>query len=147
MRIYGIGIDIVEIDRIADSIERFGDRFLDRIFTPAEREYCEGMKVSARHYAARFAAKEAVSKTFGTGIGGDLGWTDIEILREENGEPYVILHGEGKATAARLGITRILISLSHADHYAAANAMAETDSDSDTHAGRGTRFDSTGSAS
>ena len=145
MRIYGIGIDIVEIERIADSIERFGDRFLDRIFTPAERDYCEGMKVAARHYAARFAAKEAVSKTFGTGIGGDLGWTDIEILREENGEPYVVLHGEGKATAARLGITRILVSLSHADHYAAANAVAETESDSETHAGRGTHLDSDGS--
>ena len=146
MRIYGIGTDIVEIERIATSIERFGDRFLDRLFTRAEREYCDGMKYSHRHYAARFAAKEAVSKTFGTGIGKDLGWNEIEILREDNGEPYVVLHGEGKKTAARLGITRILISLSHADHYAAANAIAETDSESETNTGRGTRFDSTGSA-
>ena len=124
MRIYGIGIDIVETERIADSIERFGERFLARVFTDAERAYCDRMKVPARHYAARFAGKEAVAKTFGTGIGAAVGWNEIEILREEHGEPYVILHGEGRKTAARLGITRMLISLSHADHYAAANAVA-----------------------
>ena len=106
MRIYGIGIDIVETERIADSIERFGERFLARVFTDAERAYCDRMKVPARHYAARFAGKEAVAKTFGTGIGAAVGWNEIEILREEHGEPYVILHGEGKKTAARLGITR-----------------------------------------
>lgn len=125
MRIYGIGIDIVETERIADSIERFGDRFLDRVFTPAERAYCERMKFPARHFAARFAGKEAVAKTFGTGIGGELGWGDIEILRHPHGEPYVTLHGEGKKTAVRFGITRIHLSLSHADHYAAAHAIAE----------------------
>jgi holo-[acyl-carrier protein] synthase len=130
MRIYGIGIDIVETARIAESIERFGDRFLDRIFTKAEREYCDKMKFAARHYAARFAAKEAVSKTFGTGFGAGLNWTDVEILRHETGEPRVVLHGEGKKTAARLGITRILVSLSHADHYAAAHAVAESEPDS-----------------
>ena len=144
MRIYGIGTDIVETDRVADSIERFGDRFLNRLFTTAERDYCSRMKFPARHFAARFAAKEAVAKTFGTGIGAELGWTDIEILRHGNGEPYVMLHGEGKKTAARLGITRVLVSLSHADHYATAHAVAECEPESDL--GRGTRFDSTGSA-
>lgn len=143
MRIFGIGIDIVETKRIAESIERFGERFLDRVFTPAERDYCERMKVPARHYAARWAGKEAVAKTFGTGIGGDLGWNDIEILKEDHGEPFVVLHGQGKETAARLGISRILISLSHADEYAAANAVAETETDSPE--ARGSRFDSTGS--
>lgn len=143
MRIFGIGIDIVETDRIADSIERFGERFLARVFTEAERAYCDRMKQPARHYAARFAAKEAVAKAFGTGIGAEVGWNEIEILREDHGEPRVVLHGQGKETAARFGITRILISLSHADHYAAAHALAETETDSP--AARGTRFDSTGS--
>jgi holo-[acyl-carrier protein] synthase len=125
MTIHGIGIDIVETARIAESIERFGDRFLDRVFTPAERAYCDKMKHAARHYAARFAAKEAVSKSFGTGFGAEVNWTDIEILRRESGEPYVELHGEGQKTAARLGIGRIHISLSHSDHYATAQAVAE----------------------
>ncbi|MCB1078160.1 MAG: holo-ACP synthase [Verrucomicrobiae bacterium] len=144
MRIYGIGIDLVETARIADSIARFGDRFLDRIFTVAERAYCDRMKFPERHYAARFAAKEAVSKAFGTGFGAELNWTDVEVLRHDNGEPFVILHGEGKRTAARFGITRVLISVSHSDHYATAQAVAETESDSPH--GRGTRFDQTGSA-
>ncbi|MCB1235407.1 MAG: holo-ACP synthase [Verrucomicrobiae bacterium] len=124
MRIHGIGIDIVETARIADSIERFGERFLHRVYTDAERAYCDAMKHPARHYAARFAAKEAVSKTFGTGIGAEVNWNEIEILREGSGEPRVVLHGHGRETAARLGITRVFISLSHADHYAAANAVA-----------------------
>ena len=81
MRIFGIGIDIVETARISDSIERFGDKFLDRIYTADEQAYCEKMRFAARHYAARFAAKEAISKTFGTGIGENVGWTDMEILR------------------------------------------------------------------
>lgn len=127
MAIHGIGTDIVETARIADSIDRFGDRFLDRIFTPAERSYCDKMKHAARHYAARFAAKEAVSKSFGTGFGAEVNWTDIEILRRETGEPHVALHGDGRKTAARLGIGRIHISLSHSDHYATAHAVAEYD--------------------
>lgn len=144
MRIYGIGIDIVETARIAESIARHGDRFIDRVFTRAERDYCDRMKFAARHYAARFAAKEAVAKAFGTGFGADLNWTDVEILRHDNGEPRVILHGVGRETASRLGISRILISLTHADHYAAAHAVAETASDSAPV--RGTHFDETGSA-
>ena len=124
MKIYGIGIDVVETVRIARSIERFGDRFLDRVFTENEREYCDKMKFPERHYAARFAAKEAISKTFGTGIGKQTGWRDMEVLRRHSGEPYVVMHGAGKAYAEANGITEILVSLSHADHYAAANAVA-----------------------
>jgi holo-[acyl-carrier protein] synthase len=127
MRIFGIGIDIVETARISDSIERFGDKFLDRIYTAKERAYCDKMRFAARHYAARFAAKEAISKTFGTGIGESVGWTDMEILRQGTGEPYVLLHGDGREFATQNGITRVMISLSHADEYAAANAVAICD--------------------
>ena len=124
MQIFAIGIDIVETARIDDSIERFGDRFLDRVFAPSERAYCDKMKFPARHYAARFAAKEAIAKSFGTGIGEHLGWADMEILRSPEGGPHVVLTGDGAEFAAKNGITEIKISLSHADDYAAANAMA-----------------------
>lgn len=124
MRIFGIGIDVVETVRVQRSIERFGDRFLDRVFTAKEREYCDRMKFPERHYAARFSAKEAISKTFGTGIGRNAGWTDLEILRRESGEPYAVLHGAAAEFATANGITEIMVSLSHADHYAAANAVA-----------------------
>ena len=127
MRIFGIGIDIVETERIASSIERFGDRFLDRIYTAEERAYCEKMRWRERHYAARFAAKEAISKTFGTGIGEECNWSDIEILRQGSGEPYVLLHGDGREFAVQNGITRVMVSLSHADAYAAAHAVAICD--------------------
>ncbi len=125
MHIYGIGIDIVDTQRIADSITGdLGERFIARIFTPAEQEYCEQMRFPAPHYAARFAAKEAISKAFGIGIGEDLNWTDMEILRDDLGKPYVTLSGRGKDFAAQHGIDEIMISLSHSDNHAAANAVA-----------------------
>lgn len=124
IRIHGIGIDVVDTARISESIERFGDRFLDRIFTPAERAYCDPMNASARHYAARFAAKEAIAKALGTGIGSDLAWTDMEILRNPQGKPGVTLSGAGLAFMKANEIVEIQISLSHADHHAAANAIA-----------------------
>jgi holo-[acyl-carrier protein] synthase len=122
-RVLGIGVDIVETARIASSIERFGERFLKRVFTDGEREYCGAMPFPARHYGARFAAKEAVSKAFGTGIGKQVGWRDIEVKRKETGEPYIILHGDAAEFAATLRVTQALISLSHSDHYAVANAV------------------------
>lgn len=124
MVIHGIGIDLVETARIADSIARFGERFLARVFTARERAYCGPNKHADRHYAARFAAKEAVAKAFGTGIGADADWTEIEILRRPSGEPEVHLHGTAAAYAAQQGITRVLISLTHADSHAAAQAVA-----------------------
>ena len=124
MKIFGIGIDVVETARIQRSIEKFGDRFLNRVFTEHEREYCDKMKFPEHHYAARFSAKEAISKTFGTGIGEDAGWKDLEIRRRKSGEPYVELHGAAEEFANANGITEVMISLSHADHYAVANAVA-----------------------
>ena len=125
-RVLGIGVDIVETSRIQSSIDRFGDRFLRRVFTQGERDYCSAMPFPARHYGARFAAKEAVSKAFGTGIGSRIGWRDIEVKRKETGEPFIQLHGAAAALAETLHVTQALISLSHSDHYAVANAVLVT---------------------
>lgn len=124
MRIFGIGIDVVEVDRIASAIERHGEAFLLKLFTVAERGYCNDQKKPALHYAARFAAKEAVSKALGTGIGGQAGWLDLEITRDPAGAPKLILAGAAAAFALEKGITEIQISLTHAREYAAANAIA-----------------------
>ena len=124
MQLFGIGIDVVEVDRIESSMSEFGDRFAEKVFTSAECAYCESQRHSALHYAARFAAKEAVAKAFGTGIGKDLGWLDMEIVRKESGEPHLVLSGAGKAFAEKNGIVEVKISLTHARHYAAANAVA-----------------------
>jgi holo-[acyl-carrier protein] synthase len=121
--VHGIGVDIVETVRIQSSLDRFGDRFLKRVFTQAERDYCSAMPFPARHFAARFAAKEAVSKAFGTGIGHQIGWRDIEVQRRETGEPFILLHGSAEALAATLGIQKALISLSHSDNYSVASAL------------------------
>jgi len=124
MRLIGIGIDVVEVERIAEALERHGPAFGERIFTERERSYCSSQKRPALHYAARFAAKEAVAKAFGTGIGKDLGWLDMEIVRRPSGEPALELSGVGKAYADAHGITDVKISLTHARDYAAANAVA-----------------------
>jgi holo-[acyl-carrier protein] synthase len=124
MRIFGIGIDVVEVERIASAIERLGEPFLTKLFTPAEREYCAAQKTPALHYAARFAAKEAVSKALGTGIGGQAGWLDLEITRDRLGAPRLVLCGAAAEFTKQCGITEIQISLTHAREYAAANAIA-----------------------
>lgn len=124
MTLLGLGTDIVETARIEAMLARHGARFLDRVFTAGEQRYCSSMDIPARCYAARFAAKEAVSKAFGTGIGAELGWLDITIERDAAGKPSVRLIGTGAATARRLGIAEVLVSLSHSDHYAVAQAIA-----------------------
>src|SRR6266850_1132912 len=95
--ILGVGIDIVEVERIEGSYERFGERFLNRILHPNEIKYCLSYKAPGPFLAARFAAKEAISKAFGTGIGSQLGWRDMEVGRKESGEPFVILHAAAVA--------------------------------------------------
>ncbi len=124
MRVFGIGIDVVEVARMASAIERHGEPFLARLFTPAEREYCESHKDSVLHYAARFAAKEAVSKALGTGIGGNAGLLDMEVIRHPSGAPKIRLTGAAEAFTREHDITEIQISLTHAREYAAANAIA-----------------------
>ncbi len=124
MMLYGIGIDVVEVGRIEDAIRNLGDAFLNRLFTAREREYCEKQKRPALHYAARFAAKEAVSKALGTGIGGQAGWLDMEVERAESGAPKMIFTGNAADFLAAEGIAEVQVSLSHAKEYAAANAVA-----------------------
>jgi holo-[acyl-carrier protein] synthase len=121
--ILGQGLDLVECRRIEESISRFGDRFLERLFHPSERAYGQSQKFSTRHFAARFAAKEAISKAFGTGIGPELGWLDLEILRKESGEPYVCLHGKALDLLQKKKGHRILLSLTHTDQHALATAI------------------------
>ena len=123
MKIVGIGIDVIEVERIDDAVEEFGQRFLERIFTEGERGYCGSQRRPAIHYAARWAAKEAVSKAFGTGIGAEFGWTDIEVLRRASGEPELVLHGRAREFAEEMGAREVKISLTHAKSYAAANAV------------------------
>lgn len=123
MTILGIGMDIVETRRIADSIERFGDRFLNRIFSEGEIAYAKTMKSPQLHLAARFAAKEAISKAFGTGIGHEMGWRDLEVVREKSGAPRVVLHGKAEAFAKERGVKEVHVSLSHTADYGAASVV------------------------
>ena len=123
MKVIGIGIDVVEVDRVKSSLEEFSERFLSRVFTKSEREYCQKQKMPELHLAARFAAKEAIAKAFGTGIGKEIGWLDMEILRKESGKPEVRLRGDARGYAKQRGVEQILVSLTHAKQYAAANAV------------------------
>lgn len=121
--IYGIGIDIVEVARVAASIEQFGDRFLHRIFTAEEIAYCADKAEPSIHFAARFAAKEAVAKALGTGIGEAVAWTDIEVVRDEKGKPSIRLSELARRRWDKHSIVQIQISMSHTPQYAAAHAL------------------------
>jgi len=125
MSVLGIGVDLVENARIQHSLDRFGERFLQRVFTAGEIEYSQSMKYPARHFAARFAAKEAVSKAFGTGIGKAMGWKDIDVRRRESGEPYLVLEGGARKLAEERKVTKVLISLSHTENHAMAVVVME----------------------
>jgi len=124
--ILGIGIDIIEVERIKSSLEKFGERFGKRILLPEEKAYCLSYTNPAPFVAARFAAKEAISKAFGTGIGAQLSWQDMEIAHKESGEPFVILHGKGNELFKSRGAKRLLVSLSHTVNYATATAILES---------------------
>ncbi len=123
--ILGTGIDIIEVARIAASYEKFGERFLKRILRSGEVAYCLSHRQPAPFLAARFAAKEAISKAFGTGIGQHLGWQDMEVGRKDSGEPFVILHGNGQDPFKKRGGRIMHLSLSHTVNYAAAVAVLE----------------------
>ena len=120
MSVLGIGVDLVECARIQRSIDRFGDRFLRRVFTDGEIEYSLSMKFPARHLAARFAAKEAVSKAFGTGIGKAMGWRNIDIRKKSSGEPFLVFSGPAQELAVARGVASALVTLSHTEHHAIA---------------------------
>src|SRR5580658_1150701 len=102
----GTGIDIIEIDRIAQSIARFGMRFLTRVFTPEEIAYCQRKKNSAESFAARFAAKEAAAKALGTGISRGVSWKELEVRREAGGRPVLHLSGRAEEIARAMGVKR-----------------------------------------
>ncbi len=120
--VLGLGIDIIEVERVKGVHDRFGERFLARILTLEERNYCFTMKNPYPHLAARFAAKEAISKAFTTGIGRHLKWTSTSIHNGERNEPLVILDERATALLREIGGTGVLVSLSHTNVYA--NAVA-----------------------
>jgi holo-[acyl-carrier protein] synthase len=126
MSVLGIGVDLVDCARIQRAIDRFGDRFLHRVFTDGEIEYSMSMKFPERHLAARFAAKEAVSKAFGTGIGKAMGWRDIDIRKKPSGEPFLVFSGPAKQLAERRGVSVALITLSHTEHHAMATIVLQS---------------------
>jgi holo-[acyl-carrier protein] synthase len=123
----GVGIDLVEVDRIQALLEKNGDRFKQRVYTAGEIAYCDSCAESAMHYAARFAAKEAVAKALGTGFAEGVSWADIEVLRGGSGAPTVALHGGAARVAAQAGVTRVLLSLTHTRTTAGASALLLSD--------------------
>lgn len=125
MAILGTGIDIVEVDRLEETLVRRGERLLDRVFTPAERDYCDKRPRPVMHYAGRFAVKEAVLKAIRTGWVQGIGWKDIQVELGPGGEPSVRLAGGALARARQMGIETIHISISHTERYAVASAVAE----------------------
>jgi holo-[acyl-carrier protein] synthase len=120
--IFGLGVDILEIDRIRSVIAEQGEAFVRRVFTPNEVTYCSGKADPVQHYAARFAAKEAVSKAMATGWSGEFAWKDVEVMNDAAGKPLVTLHGN---IGARLAGYRVLVSLSHSDAHVVAVAVIE----------------------
>lgn len=124
--IYGTGIDIIEIARIKKSLERFSGRFEEKIFTANEIKYCREKADPCKHFAARFAVKEAVLKSLGTGMSQGIAWKDIEVLNHaESGKPYLRMDGKGKKIFETLKLKNIHISISHEKNYAVAHAVAE----------------------
>jgi holo-[acyl-carrier protein] synthase len=123
--IVGIGTDLAEIARIEQSIARFGQRFLERIYTPGEIAYCQSKKSFAESFAARFAAKEAAAKALGTGISHGVSWHEFEVRRESTGRPILHLTGRAAELAAALGVTRLSLSLTHTKGMAMAVVVME----------------------
>ncbi len=123
--IVGSGIDLVEIARIEKSVDRYGKRFLDRIYTAAEQAYCLRKRKAAESLAARFAAKEAGAKALGTGISFGVHWLEIEVVREPGGRPTLRFHGRAAELADRLGVVRAALSITHTADLAVASAVLE----------------------
>lgn len=122
--VLGVGIDLVENDRMDETLARWGEPFKRRVFLPEEQAYCDSRAEPCRHYAGRFAVKEAVSKAFGTGVGEHLGWLDITVCRnDKTGAPSVQLSERGWVLARGRGVKNVLVSLSHTRHYAVAQAV------------------------
>lgn len=122
--IRGIGVDIIEIARIRRSIESLGNRFLDKVFTPGEITYCNAKANRFQHYAARFAAKEALSKALSTGWAGEFRWKDVEVINEPSGQPRFTLHGSLRDRLAGAGI---MLTMSHSESHVVAMVLVQED--------------------
>jgi len=127
--ILGIGVDLAEVDRIRDALERpaTGGRFRSRVFTAGEQAYCERRRRKYESYAARFAAKEAVMKALGRGWSREVAWIEIEVVRQRGGRPTIQLHGKTRAFAERLGVRHMHLALTHTAETAMAEVIAEAD--------------------
>jgi holo-[acyl-carrier protein] synthase len=123
--IIGTGIDIVEIPRFRNILERQKDRFIIRVFTPAEQQFCNDHRDTVPHYAARFAAKEALFKALGTGWAKGVTWLDVEVLREGQDAPVMKLHGEAQRLSLSMGAQKVHLSLSHTEQWAIAMVILE----------------------
>jgi len=123
--IVGTGIDLVEIGRIQHSMDRYGSRFLDRVYTPAEQAYCLRKRKAAESFAARFAAKEAGAKALGTGISFGVNWLEIEVVRAPGGRPTLRFHGRAAQIAAAMGVARSALSITHTAALAMASVVLE----------------------
>lgn len=124
MDIIGIGTDITECLRIARMIERYGELFVNRVYTPEEIQYCQSRKQATQHFTGRWAAKEAVLKAMGTGWVRGISWRDIEIRNEPGGKPIVAVRGGAKEVIEQLGVTKLLVTISHCRTHATAYAVA-----------------------
>jgi holo-[acyl-carrier protein] synthase len=124
--IVGTGIDIAEVPRIREAIERFGERFLNRIYTEGERRYCDSKANRVERYAARFAAKEASMKALGTGWNHGVRWRDVEVARKPGSRPTIVFHGRAAEFAAKLGAVRVALSLTHTADQALASVILES---------------------
>ena len=127
MQIHGIGTEIVDCLRIAQLIERHGELFVGRVYTPHEIDFCAARHAATQHYAGHWAAKEAVLKALGTSWRRGIRWKEIEVRSQRNGLPSVALHGAARDVVARAGIQRIHLSIAHCRTHATAYAVAEGD--------------------
>jgi holo-[acyl-carrier protein] synthase len=123
--VVGSGIDLVEIERIRHSVERYGRRFLDRVYTAAEQAYCGRKRNAAESYAARFAAKEAGAKALGTGISHGVSWLEIEVVREPSGRPTIAFRGRAAEIGRRLRVAHAALSITHTGSLAMASVVLE----------------------
>ncbi len=123
--IIGLGVDIAEVERVKAAIERHGEAFLRRIYTPGERAYCEKYRNKYERYAGRFAVKEAAMKALGTGWRKGIRWVDIEVERQKGGKPVLVLHGVARARAEELGVKNMAMSITHTEEEAFAEVIFE----------------------
>lgn len=124
MQVVGIGADIIECLRIAQMIERHAEQFITRVYTDLEIEYCSARKAATQHYAGRWAAKEAVLKSLGTGWVRGISWRDVEVRNDAGGQPSIVLTGGALDVSKKRGVERVMISISHCRSHATAYAMA-----------------------